>query len=207
MAYSFNAASAQRIFGSIPNYVPPITIAAWYNRSATTTQTIVSLDTTSASQRMLIRVAGSTLQVEILGTFLGGLASSTNSDTVSVYNHSVGRLTSIVARDVVLNNTVGTTNTTGVQNPTIISNLNIGTRRVSTLGEYFTGQISEVAVWTGSLTNDDVNSLYKGFKSTRVRPELLLYYIPLIRDVNELKTGISLTTENSPTVADHPRVY
>ena len=40
----------------------------------------------------------------------------------------------------------------------------------------------------------------------KIRPQSLVYYTPLIRDIQDLARGMTLTNTNS-TVANHPRVY
>jgi hypothetical protein len=68
-------------------------------------------------------------------------------------------------------------------------------------------RLAEFAMWTAELTADEIASLEQGFKPFRVRPQNLLYYIPLVRDVADFRSGIALTPTDTPTVADHPRVY
>lgn len=71
----------------------------------------------------------------------------------------------------------------------------------------FDGQISDFGVWSAALTDAEVNSLAKGFKPSRIRPQSLVFYAPLVRAAVDLARGITLTPVNGPTVAPHPRVY
>jgi hypothetical protein len=90
---------------------------------------------------------------------------------------------------------------------TTVNSLGIGMGTASGLGT-FSGQLAEFAVWSVDLTDADIASLARGFRPFRVRPQSLLYYVPLIRDVNEVRNSIALTTSaNAPVVFNHPRVY
>lgn len=68
-----------------------------------------------------------------------------------------------------------------------------------------TGGFAEPAMWNAALTADEAASLAKGFRPPSVRPSALVSYIPLIREIADLKSGIALT-DASTTVSDHPRV-
>lgn len=69
------------------------------------------------------------------------------------------------------------------------------------------GLLAEVAVWSVALTDDEVRSLSKGFKATRVRPQSLVFYAPLLRNLQDLRQARALINNNGVSVADHPRVY
>ena len=72
---------------------------------------------------------------------------------------------------------------------------------------YAATKAADAALWNAFLTDDEITSLSKGFKPYRVRPQSLVFYAPLIRDLNDIKAGLALTNNNTATVADHPRVY
>ena len=68
-------------------------------------------------------------------------------------------------------------------------------------------QAAEVGIWNAALTADEVASLAKGMTCDKVRPQSLVAYFPLVRDLVELKGGLTVTNNNTATVANHPRVY
>ena len=68
------------------------------------------------------------------------------------------------------------------------------------------GQIAEAAIWNVALTDGEIASLAKGFKPTRIRPQSLVFYAPLIRNLQDTRKGMALTNNNAATVAAHPRV-
>ena len=61
-------------------------------------------------------------------------------------------------------------------------------------------------MWQATLTAEEVASLAKGMTCDKIRPQSLVYYTPLIRDIQDLARGMTLT-DTSTTVAAHPRVY
>jgi hypothetical protein len=120
--------------------------------------------------------------------------------------HSVlGVFASSSSRIVAINGSKKTENTDSVSpNASLLNLISIGRR--STTYEYLTGQVAEVALWSAALTDDELVSLAKGFKPSRIRPQNLVWYSPAVRNLIDLKRGLTITNENA-TVTDHPRVY
>lgn len=69
-----------------------------------------------------------------------------------------------------------------------------------------TGGFAELGMWQSSLTDGEIVSLFKGMSCDKVRPQSVVYYTPLIRNIQDLSRGISLINTNT-TAANHPRVY
>ena len=61
-------------------------------------------------------------------------------------------------------------------------------------------------MWQASLTAEEVSSLAKGMTCEKIRPQSLVFYTPLIREIQDLARGMTLT-DTSTTVSNHPRVY
>ena len=100
----------------------------------------------------------------------------------------------------------GTIDTTDLT-PTGINELLIGARRFSgAVGLYFDGSIAEAAIWNAALTDDEILSLAKGFTPDQIRPQNLVFYAPLIRELQDLRGGLTITNNNGATVSNHPRV-
>ena len=68
------------------------------------------------------------------------------------------------------------------------------------------GSYAEIGMWQEVLSNSDVAALANGMTPDKVRPDKLFSYIPLVRDIQDVKSGTTLTNTNT-TVANHPRVY
>lgn len=73
-------------------------------------------------------------------------------------------------------------------------------------GQYWNGSLAEAGMWDIVLTEQQAKSLAKGMKCSRVMPQNLKFYAPLVRNGVSLQNG-TLTVNNGPTVANHPRVY
>jgi hypothetical protein len=75
------------------------------------------------------------------------------------------------------------------------------------VADRFQGQIAEVGIWNTDLTAAEIASLAKGMTCDKVRPQSLVFYAPLVRDLIDAKGGLTITNNNGATVANHPRVY
>jgi hypothetical protein len=89
-------------------------------------------------------------------------------------------------------------------NNALVDTLRIGRYQSGNL--WSTGDFAELGMWQATLTAAEIASLAKGMTCSKVRPQSLVYYTPLIRDIQELARGMTLTNTDS-TVATHPRVY
>jgi hypothetical protein len=68
-------------------------------------------------------------------------------------------------------------------------------------------QAAEVGIWNVALTDAEVASLAKGMTCDKVRPQSLVFYAPLVRSLQDVRGGLTITNNNTATVANHPRVY
>ncbi len=75
------------------------------------------------------------------------------------------------------------------------------------MGSFFKGSIAEFGIWSAALTADEIASLAKGMTCDKIRPQSLVFYAPLVRDLIDQKGGLTITNNNGATVANHPRVY
>ena len=78
---------------------------------------------------------------------------------------------------------------------------------VSVVTNYLNGRIGEVGIWSAALNADEVKALSRGMTCDKVRPQSLVFYAPLVRNLQDLKGGLTITNNNTATVAAHPRVY
>lgn len=206
MAYAFASGSSQSITGPIPNEALPVTIVAWFNRSTSSgTSPLVTLMNSGAeTYQSLYTTGSSSLRVQTIFNG-GGFNTATSAWAQDVWSHGAGKFASATSRTVVLNGSSTNTNTSS--RVATFDELRIATYG-NTSPLYGNNRLSEVAVWNADLTSDEIVSLAKGFKAYRIRPQSLLYYVPLVREVQELRSGITLTASaNAPVVFAHPRVY
>jgi hypothetical protein len=69
------------------------------------------------------------------------------------------------------------------------------------------GVIAETGVWNVTLTADEIASLAKGVACNLVRPQSLVFYAPLVRNLIDVRGGRAITNNNGATVVNHPRIY
>ena len=72
---------------------------------------------------------------------------------------------------------------------------------------YLDGLIAEAAIYNAALTAAEIASLAKGMTCDKVRPQSLVFYAPIVRDLTDQKGGLTITNNNGATVAAHTRVY
>lgn len=89
-------------------------------------------------------------------------------------------------------------------NNALVDTLRIG--RYASQNGWSIGDYAELGMWQATLTAEEIASIAKGMTCDKVRPQSLVYYTPLIRDIQDLARGMTLT-DTSTTVANHPRVY
>lgn len=85
--------------------------------------------------------------------------------------------------------------------------LGVGALVRGNVAAFYNGQAAEVGIWNAALTADEIASLADGFTCDKVRPQSLVFYAPLVRDLIDYKRGLTITNNNTATVANHPRVY
>ena len=139
------------------------------------------------------------------GNVTQSTATTTSADT---WHHAAGVYESATSRTPYLDGVAGTTNTTNSGTQNAADYINVGTRTASSAQtSFFDGQIAELGVWNAALTAAEIASLAKGMTCDKVRPQSLVFYAPLVRDLIDYKGGLTLTNNNTATVANHPRVY
>ena len=91
--------------------------------------------------------------------------------------------------------------------PSGVNLLIIGARYNTVIGGYFPGDMAEVGIWNAALTAAEIASLAKGMTCDKIRPQNLVFYAPLVRNLIDQKGGLTITNNNGATVSTHPRVY
>ena len=211
MAYSFSSGSSQYLTTtSTPISSGPFTICAFGTINTTgTVKTLVSIESGNSNILYQLFVNGNqNLVFDIVGS--SGSATVAFSPPVSftqTYFHACAVVNSANSRLLYLNGLPSATNTTNV-GTTAVNRINIGSRYYGgSLGAYQNGQIAEVGIWNAALTAAEIASLAKGMTCDKIRPQSLVFYAPLVRDLNDQKGGLVITNNNAATVATHPRVY
>lgn len=212
MAYSFNGSTQYLNTASAPVSTYPMTLACWfYPNNTTADHTLVSINGTSTLSYFQLQAAGSVAgdpvrAVNFDGSAFVSIAASTSGFSSSTWTHAAGVFSANNSRTVYLNGGSNATDTTVVNPPSIVR-LSIGVISWNTPVNYANGRIAEVGVWNVALTAEEVASLAKGMSCDKIRPQSLVFYAPLVRDLIDVKGGLTITNNNTATVAAHPRVY
>lgn len=209
MAIDFNGTSSYIEATSAVATAVPLTLSAWfYADSNTVNQTILGLTASGATN------ARFTLQCQNTGYLRAAVqagGSTAGADTTATINtgewqHGCAVFTGNANRAVYLNGGNSGTNTTSLTpSAAALNRTNIGTQwRNQARENFFDGRVAEVGIWDVALSLAEIESLADGYNPQRIRPQSLVFYSPIIRNVVDLRKGLSLTT-NVTSVIEHPR--
>ncbi len=204
MAYDFSGSSQDISFASTPATAAPLSMAFWGDMdAATNNENAMSLSDAASNNFFAIRFNSRRIEARTSANGNVSNALSPTQFSLNTWFHGAAVFESATLRTAYLNGGNPGTNTTS-RTPTGIDRGNIGSR---TGGNYINGRMAEVAMWSAALTAEEIAILAKGFSPYLIRPQSLVFYVPLIRDLSDLAQGRALTNNNGATVADHPRIY
>jgi hypothetical protein len=218
MAREFTAASSQYLSApdsSTLDITGQLTLACWAKSSGSysSNRGLVSKYGLDGNQRSYV------IYIDALG-FVGfalstnGLFQATNvligSTAIGTdWAHIAGVVTPNVRQEVFLN-----ANSAAVKTSGVLAGIHSGTAPLWIGAQFsigtstvFDGLIAEVGIWNAALTAAEVASLAKGMTCDKVRPQSLVFYAPLVRELIDQKGGLVITNNNAATVAAHTRVY
>jgi hypothetical protein len=209
MAYQFNGSNQYLSTTSAPISEVPCTLACWFNVPNVNigATTIFDVNANAANSQFILYYWNNTLRIaSINNAGTSADASLSISGLSNTWVHAAGVFSSNTNRVAYVNGSGGTANTAS-NTPSGLNTVRIGTRYFRGLGAYFPGIMAEVGVWNVALTAAEIASLAKGMTCDKIRPQNLVFYAPLIRDLVDAKGGLTITNNNGTTVANHPRVY
>jgi len=206
MAYDFNGTNQfLEVATAVANR--PCTLAAWANLdNVTGLRDIVSVSSKTALAVLRLNVNSTQFRI----ADQGNVNAVANGGTVSanVWNHYAGVFASGVSRTPYTNGVAGSENTTSVASITpTFTNIGAFYAGTSTPIQFMDGLIAEVGIWNAVLTAAEIASLAKGMTPDKIRPQSLVFYAPLVRNLVDSKGGLTITNNNGATVANHTRVY
>lgn len=191
----------------------PLTIAAWIRPSAIGINTAIAAVGIQAGQSrvQLETAAANTVNMAVVDT--GGTKSqAVSSSTIAVGNwyHICGAAVSSTMRRIYFNGSQQNTSTTARTLGTLDA-VSVGARYgTGTLSAFASATIAEVGIWNIELSAADVASLAAGARPSKVRPDALQFYFPLLGEASpevDLINAGGLTLNNTPTNGEHPRIY
>jgi hypothetical protein len=206
MAYDFNGTSQYlEVSTAVANR--PCTMSAWaYLDAVNNPRDIVSVSSKTTLSVLRLNVNSGQYRI----TDQGNVSAVANGAvvTANLWNHYAGVFASESSRTAYTNGIAGATNTTTVAaiTPTVTS-VGAWFQGTSSPIQFLDGRIAEVGIWDVALTAAEISSLAKGMTCDKVRPQSLVFYAPLVRNLIDAKGGRTITNNNGATVANHPRVY
>lgn len=211
MAYNFIRSNG--VFLSVSNAIvsqTPLTIAAWSKHTdVNTAQVVVSICTNNGTHRFQIVLVANTARYRCnaVGASATGFAEATASATAGTWGHVAAVFSSDSSRTCYFNGgNSGTSSVTSTLSETL-SQVQIGSVYINGNSNHMNGDIAEVGIWNAALTADEILSLSKGASSSMVRTQSLVFYAPLIRNLADIRGGLTITNNNSATASFHPRIY
>lgn len=207
MARAFNGVSA-RIHGAAPVTGAPLTISAWVRFASLggVSRAVLSLGQASGLGRVQLLAGAS--QMELFSVDAAGFSASSTAPlpSLNTWAHVAGVWIGANFRQLYVNGVAATANTTTVALPTL-EVINLGARLAGgTPGLWLSGSLANVGVWNVALTADEIASLAKAISCDQIRPSALRFDPTLIREVRDLRGGLTLT-DTGTTYAEHPRIY
>lgn len=218
MAYNFVAANVQYLEvadSSALDITGAITLSAWFKSTGSyaSNRGIVSKFLQAGNQRSYVFVITGDGIIRFVvstdGTAQAGNVVSGSTVVGTNWRHGAAILNPSVRQEVFLDGNSESAKTTSVAASIYnsSSNVRIGNQFSDFEINSFDGDIAEVGIWNTALTADEIKSLSAGMTCDKVRPQSLVFYSPLTRDLIDVKGGLTITNNNTATVADHPRVY
>jgi hypothetical protein len=213
MAYRFTRSSGQYLTATLAAaLVEPFTLACWFNTAdITNQQTLLGIQNLSNGHRSNIFASGNLASDPVqAATTIGGTVGISNriGYSANTWHHCAGVFLTTASRTVYLDGAAGTTNTTSLSPSYGTPTVGIGARHSGTSwGIFSDANTAECGIWNVALTAAEIASLAKGMTCDKVRPQSLVFYAPLVRDLIDYKGGLTITNNNTATVANHPRVY
>jgi hypothetical protein len=209
MAYEFNGTN-QYLSATAPidGLTKPFTLACWFNQdNITSNGALIALSPASGNfWGIFARGAAAGDPVSLVHSSTAAL-NTTTGFSANTWTHACGVFESTL-RTVYINGGSSASSSGALSSESAATNVHIGTRRLNgTLASYEDGRIAEVGIWSAALTAAEIASLAKGMTCDKIRPQSLVFYAPLVRDLQDLSGGLTITNNNAATVATHPRVY
>lgn len=216
MARAFLSASTEYLFvnsAAITAY--PLTMACWFNvANITAAHNLIFVGDKDTEINFTALFAGGSIVGDPILAFshtygVGGAvyAESTAGYSASTWHHAAGSWPDKDNRTSYLDGGNKGVEASSVGAMQLHDRTGIGASLDSTPSSYTDGSIAEAAIWNVVLTDAEVAVLATGISPLAVRPQSLVFYVPLIRDNDEdIVGGLSLSVAGTPTVANHPRV-
>jgi hypothetical protein len=208
MAYTADGTTQYLSFDQ-PVTEVPLTFAAWFYPTANANGNLVYVGLASTPDRIQLSMRNDRfIQCYTQSGGLFPAAVSSSQAPLNNWSHACGVVASNASRRIYLNGGSSTINTVSLPAQGSFNSAQIFARTASSsVGTFFQGSIAEVGIWSAALTAAEIASLAKGMTCDKVRPQSLVFYAPLVRDLIDQKGGLAITNNNGATVSTHPKIY
>lgn len=207
MSVDFDGSSYYYLSAPISTY--PFTFSCWAQKDTANTGVISLVDASVDNQNFLLYFGSPSYAYFFTQS---GASSQQNAGIVIAAGTTIWHFMGAVARNSTSRSCFSawtSADSTLNINPTGIDRLCIGARGDATPDFYHDGRIAEVGIWNVDLTDEEMWELHHGFRPPQIRPQNLVFYIPLIRpDARDLIGGSYLTQVGTPSAyASHPALF
>lgn len=208
MAYLFSAASSQYLtLPSLGTFADGnLTLSAWYYPTNNTGVQSIFGFSNGTSQGVLLYTNVGKLEANRFNSPTFNTSTSVANLNVGQWNHVALVVNTAGSSQRVWLNGVASSSVSPTASPAN-SQFFIGTRRyLGSLADYANGRIAEAGVWNAALPDDQIISLSKRFRCRYVRGINQILDLRLIRQLQDLSSGGTISPANNPTVFDHPPI-
>ena len=190
------------------------TFAGWFLADTVAANNTILATGNSAGSATHFRVLRTNTSSQVELSINDGVGTtninSTSTFSTGAWNHGAAVFASATSRTVYLNGGNSATNTTS-RSPSGINRTAVGAKLGNTAAGFHDGLLADVAAWNVALSADDVASLALGFSPLLIRPDALIFYMPLWgfgSPEPDFRGGNIMTVNGAPAVGgSHPRVF
>ncbi len=212
MSRTFLSASSEYlVVDTAPVASAPLSLACWFNATNITgAHNLVCLGHTSTNLHYWNIDARGDVggdPVRAVARAGGGQvdAASSSGYSADTWHHVLGVFTATDDRHVLLDG--GSKGTNAIERNPSLDRIGIAGLMIPTPQDFANASIAEVAAWNVALTDAEGAILAAGYSPLFVRPQNLVFYLPLVRDNDEdIVGGLSMSINGTPTVSAHPRI-
>jgi len=209
MSRLFAAASSEGLYvDSTPITAAPLSISLWFNVTAVNqTYNLAWIGNAGAASDYWYMLATNT------GVLEGGARDSTfancatsTSYSANTWHHGCYIESASNNRAILLDGGGKGTDATG-RTPDGASRIACGYFADSSPGGYMDGLLAEYAIWNVALTDEEALILSNGYSPLFIRPQNLVFYLPLVNaNDKDLIGGLSMSETGTPGISEHTRV-
>ena len=216
MSRNFNGTSHHLKTTTVPVSAVPLSFSLWFNSDSITANQVICCisDTGSIGNYFAIELRGAEVGAEADAvaavkrgtTFTQAFTTSTYS--ANTWHHAGATFSSGSSFAAYIDGGSKGTNT-NAETPSGLDVLVLGVLSRTTDIAYFDGDLAEFGIWNVELTDNEMKMLAAGVSPLHVRPDSLVYYLP-IHGISspevELSGGVNPATVTGATQSDHAPV-